>query len=172
MAQSRRRRFAAHYRSAAVTIERFADGVTIKVPAAGLFAGTQGLFVFALIWNGIIGVITVVALAVFFDTAPGRHDQAIWWHPAILSIFWLVGLGMLLGSINMGLRQAAMAVTGGTLMVIQTGLFGSKQRNWQPGEVDRAGVAIGHDGQRQAGAGAADYRCPRTKDSVVGRAAG
>ena len=59
----------------------------------------------------------------------------VWIAPAILSIFWLVGIGVLLGSINMGRRQAAIAVTGGTVMVIQTGLFGSKQREWQPGDV-------------------------------------
>src|SRR2546423_243730 len=94
-----------------IAIERFADGVTIKVPPAGLFGGTQGLFVFALIWNGFVGVFTVVMLAVFLGTA-AKHDQAIWIAPAILSIFWLVGIGILLGSINMGRRQAAIAVTG------------------------------------------------------------
>jgi hypothetical protein len=47
----------------------------------------------------------------------------------------------LLAAINMGRRKAAIAVTGGTLMVIQTGLFGSKQREWEPGDVQaiRAG---------------------------------
>jgi hypothetical protein len=41
----------------------------------------------------------------------------------------------------MGMRRAAIAVTGGTLMVIQTGLFGAKQRDWEPGDVEsiRAG---------------------------------
>jgi hypothetical protein len=123
-----------------ITIERFPDGVTIKVPPAGLVGGTQGLFVFALIWNGIVGLITAVMLAALFGAA-AKHDQAFWIAPAILSIFWLVGIGVLLGSVNMGLRQAAIAVTGGTLMVIQTGLFGSKQRDWQPGDVSdvRAG---------------------------------
>src|SRR5438874_13652786 len=100
-----------------IAVERFADGVTITVPPAGLFGGTQGLFVFALIWNGFVGVFTAVMLGVFLGTA-AKHDQAIWIAPAILSIFWLVGIGVLLASINMGRRQAAFAVTGGTLMVI------------------------------------------------------
>src|SRR3954468_72561 len=117
-----------------ITIERFADGVTIKVPPAGLVGGTQGLFVFALIWNGIVGLITAVMLAAFFGAA-AKQEQAFWIAPAILSVFWLVGIGVLLASVNMGLRQAAIAVTGGTVMVIQTGLFGSKQRDWQPGDV-------------------------------------
>src|SRR3954447_2841129 len=83
-----------------VAIERFADGVTIKVPPAGLFGGTQGLFVFAILWNGIIGVITAVMLAAFFGKG-AKADESVWIAPAILSIFWLVGIGVLLGSINM-----------------------------------------------------------------------
>src|SRR5947209_3731064 len=126
-----------------IAIERSADGVTIKVPPAGLFGGTQGLFVFAIVWNSISGLITAVMLVAFFGKA-GKADESVWIAPAILSIFWLVGIGVLLGSINMGLRQAAIAVTGGTLMVIQTGLFGSKQRAWQAGDV--SGVRAGPSG--------------------------
>jgi hypothetical protein len=37
---------------------------------------------------------------------------------------------LLLTSINLGRRNAAIAVAGGTLMVIQKGLFRTKQREW------------------------------------------
>jgi hypothetical protein len=123
-----------------ITIERFPDGLTIQIPAAGLWRGTHGLFAFALIWNGFMTVFTVAMLGTFFG-AGAMKDQAIWILPAVLSLFWLVGIGILLGSLNMGRRRAAIAVTGGTLMVIQTGLFGSKQRDWPQGEVEavRAG---------------------------------
>src|SRR5438445_13884268 len=60
-----------------IIIERFADGVTIKVPPAGLFGGTQGLFVFAIVWNGIIGVITAVMLAAFLGKA-AKADETVW----------------------------------------------------------------------------------------------
>jgi hypothetical protein len=56
---------------------------------------------------------------------------------AILSIFLLVGIGLLLGAINMGRRRAALAVTSGHLMVIQTGLFGAKQHDWPAGEIEK-----------------------------------
>lgn len=123
-----------------IAIERFPDGLTINIPPAGLWRGTQGLFVFALIWNGFIGTITVVMLAAFLG-GDGKQQNIVWALPAFLSIFWLVGIGILLGSINMGRRRAAIALTGGTLMVIQTGLFGSKQRDWESGDVEavRAG---------------------------------
>jgi hypothetical protein len=64
-----------------------------------------------------------------------KVDQSGWFPMAVFSFFWLVGIALLLASINMGRRRAAIAVTGGTLMLIQTGLFGVKQRTWQPGEV-------------------------------------
>jgi hypothetical protein len=117
-----------------VIVERFADGLTLQVPPAGLWRGTQGLFVFAIIWNTIVTVITVVMLGVVFGN--GQGDNSLWILPLILSIFWAVGIGVLLGAVNMGRRQAAIAVTGGTLMVIQTGIFGSKQRDWPPGDVE------------------------------------
>jgi hypothetical protein len=122
-----------------IVVERFADGLTLQVPPAGLWRGTGGLFVFAILWNSIIGIITAVMLGAFFGDAMG--DKSIWILPLFLSVFWLAGIGILLGSLNMGRRRAAIAVTGGTLMVIQTGIFGSKQRDWPPGDVEavRAG---------------------------------
>lgn len=123
-----------------ITIERFPDGLTIQIPPAGLWRGTHGLFTVALFWNGFMTVFTAAMLGAFFG-AGAMKDHAVWLLPLLLSIFWLVGIGILLGSLNMGRRRAAIAVTGGTLMVIQTGLFGSKQRDWPPGDVEavRAG---------------------------------
>ena len=48
----------------------------------------------------------------------------------LLSIFVLAGVGMVLGAINMGRRRAVLAVVGGRLLVLQTGPFGSKRREW------------------------------------------
>src|SRR5262245_6673640 len=118
-----------------ITIERFPDGLTIQIPPAGLWRGTHGFFAIALIWNAIIGFITLIMLGVLLGS-DAKKEKAVWAIPAFLSIFWLVGIGLLLGSLNMGRRRAAIAVTGGTLMIIQTGLFGSKQRDWPAGEVE------------------------------------
>jgi hypothetical protein len=128
-------------RGSSITVERFPDGLTIQIPPAGLWRGSQGLFVFALIWNSFMLVFSIVMLGAFFGGADGNKDKVVWILPLFLSIFWAVGIGILLGAVNMGCRKAAIAVTGGTLMVIQTGLFGSKQRDWPPGDVEavRAG---------------------------------
>jgi hypothetical protein len=127
----------------AITIERFADGVTIQVPPAGLWRGSHGLFAFALIWLAITAPICVCVgggIIAGADNAQG-NEAIIWLLPLMMALFPLVGIGLLLAAINMGRRKAALAVTGGSLMVLQTGLFGSKQREWPPGEVEaiRAG---------------------------------
>ena len=124
----------------AITVERFPDGLTINIPPAGLWGGSRGFFSFALIWNGIMLAITAV-LVLAMLRGNGKQEKIAWAAPAFMSLFWLVGIGMLLGAINMGRRRAAIAVTGGTLLVIQTGLLGSRQRDWEPGDVEavRAG---------------------------------
>ena len=118
-----------------IVIERFADGLTIQIPPAGLWRGTYGLFFFALIWNGFISVVTAAMLGSLLGGNAGK-DNTAWIPLAFCSIFWLVGIILLLASLNMGRRRAAIAVTGGTLMIIQTGIFGSKQRDWEPGDVE------------------------------------
>src|SRR5437870_6738265 len=123
-------------RDSQITVERFPDGLTITIPPAGLWRGTQGLFPFAILWNGFMSVFTPLFLVGIFR----GKDQEQWAYlivPAVLSLFWLVGIGILLGGINMGRRRAAIAVTGGTLLVIQTGLFGSKHRAWPATEIEK-----------------------------------
>jgi hypothetical protein len=118
-----------------VTIERFPDGVTIQIPPAGFWRGNM-LFPVALIWNGCMAAFSLCLLGAIVNPAKNNDPAAFWVLPLILSVFWLVGIGLLLASINMGRRKAALAVTGGSLMVLQTGLFGSKQREWPPGDVE------------------------------------
>jgi hypothetical protein len=126
-----------------ITIERFPDGLTITVPPAGLGKGTHGLFAFAILWNGFMGVFTPVLLIGIFR-GKGVEQGAALIAPAVLSLFWLVGIGILLGALNMGRRRAAIAVTGGALMVIQAGIFGTKQRQWAATEIRK--ICAGHSG--------------------------
>jgi hypothetical protein len=126
-----------------IMLERFPDGLTIQVPPAGLFRGSHGLFLFGLIWLVVVTFICAVLFAALIDGNMQEKNVAFIL-PAVMSIFWLAGLGLLLTGINMGRRKAAIAVTGGTLMVIQTGLFGSKKRDWEPGDVE--GVRVGPSG--------------------------
>jgi hypothetical protein len=116
-----------------IEIKRFADGVSIRVPPAGLWRGNHGLFFFSLLWNGFMVVFTAamgggVLLA-------ENHEGEPWIIIPFLGIFWLVGIGMLLAALQMGKREAALAVAGGTLMAMQIGLFGKKQREWLLGDL-------------------------------------
>ena len=66
---------------------------------------------------------------------PQANADGGWALVAFSGLFWAVGIAMLLGAINMGRRKAALAVVAGELMAIQTGIFGSKKREWPCEEV-------------------------------------
>ncbi len=116
--------------------------ITIRIPPLGIWKGSAGLFVFSLIWCGFMVVFDGVALSSMLPNI-FQHKDA-WVFIGFSALFWLVGLGMLLAAINMGRRKAALAVVGGQLMAIQTGLFGSKKREWLCSEVET--IALGPSG--------------------------
>ena len=121
-----------------IRCDEHADGVTIEVPPVGLWKGSKGLFGFAVFWCLFVGVFTG---GLVFTGA--KNDIPLFAF-GILSIFWLVGIGMLLGAINMGRRRSALVVVGDTLMVIRTGIFGSKKGEWN--RADLKSVKVGSSG--------------------------
>jgi len=128
-----------------IKIERFEDGVTIEIPPAGLWKGTHGLFPVAVLLNGFMAVFTLGLLGLLLAGKPlPQGGDAVWVLPLLLAIFWIAGICLLLAALNMGRRRAALAVTGGSLMVLQTGLFGGKRRSWGPGEVEA--IRVGPSG--------------------------
>lgn len=122
-------------------VDEDANGLTITLPPAGLGKGTKGMFAFAVIWCLITAGVTA-AFAVGFVN--GQVDDGLWIVAAVLGLFWLLGVGMLLCSYQMGRRRAVLAVVGGRLMVMQTGPLGSKRREWPWDEVAR--IAVGPSG--------------------------
>ncbi len=120
-----------------VQYEPLDDGLTLRVPPAGVWKGSAGLMVFAILWNGFMVVFTSLVVASMFGGA-GKGPEGFWERigfGCFLALFWAVGIGILFSALHMGRREAAIAVTGGSLMVLQTGLFRSKSREWQPGEI-------------------------------------
>src|SRR5581483_9571852 len=75
-----------------IVVERFADGLTINVPPAGLWRGSHGLFAFGVLWVGFMSVFTPLFLAGLFS-GKGVEQGAALLVPALLSLFWLVGIG-------------------------------------------------------------------------------
>lgn len=112
-----------------VEVERFASGITLKVPPPGIRKGSRGLFGVGLVWTVFNGVFTGIVVAISFD------DAEALWILLFLIPFWAIGIVMLLAAISMGRRSAVLAVVNGKLMILQTGLFGSKRREWDRADV-------------------------------------
>ncbi len=113
-----------------IEVKHFEDGVSITVPPAGLWKGSHGLFGFGLLWCGFMTVFSSMFLFIGANAQNVQGGDKLWIFVLFVIVFWAVGIGMLLGGINMGRRQAGLAVAGGTLMVMQIGIFGKKQREW------------------------------------------
>jgi hypothetical protein len=114
-----------------VVIERSTTGLTATIPPVGLRAGSKGMFAFGLIWCTGLAIFTTIIVAAGTQQ-PGESLLGLL---AFLSLFWLVGIGLLLGGINMGRRRAAIAIVDDELMILQTSIFRSRSRSWKSGEV-------------------------------------
>lgn len=113
-----------------IELQQIPGGKTFIVPAPGVWKGSSGLFGFSLFWCGFMTVFTSIAVGVliFGDQQPDRDALLIF--GLMIPLFWAIGIGMLLGAIHMGCKQAALAVVNGELKVIQSSLFGIKRREW------------------------------------------
>ncbi len=111
------------------------DGCVFTVPAPGVWQGSGGLFGFSLLWCGFMTVFTTFAGFAFANGKP-NNDDAVWIFPLFITLFWAVGIGVLVASINMGRRQAAIAVTNGRMKSIVSGLFGTTRKEWELAELE------------------------------------
>jgi hypothetical protein len=125
-----------------VTLEAVPDGVALLVPPAGVMRGSFGLFFFAVTWLGFMTIFTF-----FFGfaslNAAAQNIQSMWevvGVVAFMGAFWSIGIGLMLTAVNMGRRQAALAVANGRLMIVQTSLFGTKKREWACENLRRIGI--------------------------------
>ena len=109
-----------------VRVEPRPDGVLLVVPPAGLRKGSKGLFGFAILWCLIVAVITTAIAAASAKNVRGK--PFVGW--ALIGVFWLVGLSMLAGAVNMARRRAMLLVENGRLKVAQIGIFGAKRWDW------------------------------------------
>jgi hypothetical protein len=124
----------------AVQMEQFPDGVSFRIPPAGVWKGSAGMFQFGLLF----GVVTAGFTAVFAGAAVAQGGAwaagAVLGATGIMSIFWLVSGGMLYAGWMMGTRETAIAIVGPSVMVMQTGLRRAKRREWPRSDVKSARV--------------------------------
>ena len=116
-----------------IVIEERADGVTVTVPPAGVRRGSKGLFTIGLVWCIFMTVFSGASIGV--PLASGQAVTTI--VPFVLFglLFWCIGLGMLLGAINMGRRQVIIDVVGDTLLLTRKSLRGLRQTEWRRDEL-------------------------------------
>jgi len=126
-----------------VRVEPRPDGIALVVPPAGLRKGSKGLFGFGMVWCLFMSVFTGVILFAGWKNTRGAPGVA--W--AFVGIFWLIGLGMLAGAINMGRRRAMLVFENGQLKVAQIGISGAKKWEWNRDDIaairaDASGITV------------------------------
>jgi hypothetical protein len=119
-------------------LEEQANGVTLLLPPAGVWQGSNKFIVlWTFLWCGLVLPITVgFVAAVLWGDVHDKHGQP----DSPLSLlflvpFWLVGLGFLLGILHRGRRRATLTVDGEQLLVVQSGLFGTRRSEWSREEI-------------------------------------
>jgi hypothetical protein len=146
-----------------VLVEQQPQSIVLTVPPAGLWRGSKGLFAFALFWLGFMVVFTTMVLFI-------RPGDGLLIFIAFITLFWGVGIALLLAAINMGRRKAVLAVVDGTLMIYQTGLFRAKRHEWPKDKVEA--IRTGPSGMEVNEAPVLELQVISTKGTKVGLLAG
>ena len=115
------------------------DTSVFRVPSSGLWKGSHGLFFFSVLWNGFMVVFTS---AMFLND--GENGEGIWVAVAVISLFWAVGLGMMVYAIYLGKQTAMIGVREGSLFIERKTIFGTNWTEFEPGQV--ASVEVGASG--------------------------
>lgn len=113
-------------------LTRNADGITIDFPPRGFSGQARGLLVFGLIWTA--GVSLFIFFIVFAKASSTGGGPPI---PVylFLSVFLLIGFGLILGAFSAARRRAIFDVVNGALLVTSKGLRSLKSSQWDAGAV-------------------------------------
>jgi hypothetical protein len=128
-----------------VVLKEQVDGVILIVPPAGVWRGSNWFIVsWTFLWMAILlpmtSVFGTVALQGAFTNAEGEPISPLC--PLLFLVpFWLVGIGFLLAILHRGQRRVALAVDGTRLLVVHSGLFGSRRSEWSREEITDVCVA-------------------------------
>ncbi|HKI35732.1 MAG TPA: hypothetical protein VKA46_28005 [Gemmataceae bacterium] len=122
-----------------------ADGVTLVMPPAGVWRGTNTFIVlWTFLWCGMLLPLTVgLGTAALLGNVHDEQGQPISPLCPILFLvpFWLVGIPFLLGIVHRGRRRVTLTVDGKRLLVVQSGLFGTRRSEWSRQEIAELRVA-------------------------------
>jgi hypothetical protein len=125
-----------------IFMETHDAGITVTVPPVGIRKGGKGMFGFSVFWNGFMVVFTA---GWFSSGVKGVSDLLI--VLGFLTLFWSIGIWMLVASINAGRRRAILDVVGDTLLITRKNIFKTRQQevardNIQSIRRDKSGVEV------------------------------
>lgn len=110
-------------------------GFSLILPARGVWKGSAGLFGFSLLWCGFMTLFTIGIIGAMVFGAEPPDENAWWLFPMVITLFWAIGIGMLVAAMDMGKREAAIAAVDGRIKLIQTSLFGVAREDWDAAEI-------------------------------------
>jgi len=120
-----------------ITVIDRPDAFAVSVPPAGIWKGSKGLFLISLLWNGFMVVVGYFTLT---KTDKGSLMSVLLFDVA----FFAIGIGMLLGAVNMGRRRIMIAVVNGVLTSRVIGIFRTVER--KVAVVDITSIGVGPSG--------------------------
>jgi hypothetical protein len=115
-------------------LEERADGVTVVLPPAGVWrVRTRFVVLWSFLWCGLLVPLTIVfAPPALEGNLHDRYGRVI--PPqgplVVLGLFWMVGIGPLLGVLLTGRHRVTLTVEGERLRVVRSGLFGTRRSEW------------------------------------------
>ncbi|QEG22606.1 hypothetical protein [Mariniblastus fucicola] len=108
------------------------DSVVYRIPKRTLSKGSNGLFMFSVFWNGFLLLVTLAMI----------KANAFDWPPiAIITGFWLVGIGLLVTAIYLARQSAMIGVKDRMLFIERTTIFGTRWTEFQSAAVESLEVA-------------------------------
>lgn len=108
-----------------VRLERHPDGVTVTVPRLGVVKGSGGMVFMGLIFSAVGGVFTVSLIERLLNPNAGPIGGT-----PIGAIFLVIGVVMLVASVQAGMKRVVLAVVGDRLLTFETGPLGSRRREF------------------------------------------
>lgn len=118
------------------TIERRDYGITIEIPPAGIWKGSKGLMVFAVLWNSFISLFLVIGVLATIGVIEMEDGSPPWVMLLFMIPFVAVGVGITLAAINMGRRHATIATADDLVMVVRHTIFGKTTKEWSAADID------------------------------------
>ncbi|PAW84369.1 MAG: hypothetical protein B9S33_11800 [Pedosphaera sp. Tous-C6FEB] len=125
----------------AIRIMEQAGGLVAVVPPSGFRGVSRFLLFFSLFW---LFISTIVGGGFIAAAIQGKGERPPWFLFPFIGGFILIGLGMLVTSVNLARRKASIRASRAEFIVLQQSLFGTKAFNLSGSDLDT--IRVGDSG--------------------------